>query len=175
METRRPADAAADVGATGPRPSTRSSSLLSVHGRDWVKVAYAVGSRTLAQVRSHAQALPQTKERRTRRAGPATPRARRSSRGPSQPGRRRPGAAAPTATDGDAERARGGLLAPRGRRRPCRSGAAAAAPGGGRRRLGRRRARAESGARAPPTTNSKPRLCVEARRRALGSRLRCAG
>ena len=28
---------------------------LAVHGRDWVKVAYAVGSRTLAQVRSHAQ------------------------------------------------------------------------------------------------------------------------
>lgn len=30
-------------------------SALAVHGRDWVKVAYAVGSRTLAQVRSHAQ------------------------------------------------------------------------------------------------------------------------
>ena len=64
---------------------------LAVHGRDWVKVAYAVGSRTLAQVRSHAQKpLPQTKRPGERaRAGPATPRARRSSPGPSQLGRRR--------------------------------------------------------------------------------------
>ena len=71
---------------------------LAVHGRDWVKVAYAVGSRTLAQVRSHAQKhFLETKPRNAPR-GSATRRARRSSPGPSpRRGRAGAGAAAPTA------------------------------------------------------------------------------
>ena len=49
---------------------------LAVHGRDWVKVAYAVGSRTLAQVRSHAQKhflkhrRPPARKRQPKKRGP---------------------------------------------------------------------------------------------------------
>ena len=128
---------------------------LAVHGRDWVKVAYAVGSRTLAQVRSHAQKhfLKQKDLANAPRGSGDPARAAIIARGGA--GRRQRRRRFNSGLGGDAERARGGVLAPRAAGARADPGAAAAAPGEGGRRVGRRRHRLCPPCR-PQLVNSSP-------------------